>query len=628
MRRGGEAGLLQVRYAGLVWSPVALATSLLLGVVAAFESGLWAAVAGIAVVCYGVASLVLRERPRVAGLVMAVVAVATAVAAMILQPTLVELWVSLAVATVMVIFPGWLGRGLAGLLMGATLYLVPLDVQLVIIAVSAVAAEATNRTFSEAALMTRRARELQRQAAEASIAKKEFLANISHELRTPMSGVLGIIDALLARDGDRDTRRKLKTVRSSAESALAIIEELLEFSRISGGHMTDAHAGFDIRALIKDIVERFRPAAEKKGLSLGALVAVGLPRQIHSDPRRIERVLMSLLHNAVKFTETGRVEVVVEARVGDGDTALRIVVRDSGIGISESARARIFEPFVQSDAETGRRFGGAGLGLTIAKRIVEEMEGAITLHSAPGEGSTFIVEIPVDFILGAGSSARRRPAIPGLGGGLGGTARGGVACPEELTAQLEESGARLDDSGAGLRAANGEEQPGPGQPAVLVVDDDPVNILVTSTLLRQLGLRPLSAESGEGCLEVLRQRRGAVDLIFMDCRMPGLDGYETTRLIRKLLPDHSRPRIVALTANAAKNEERRCRDAGMDDYLNKPTRLQALTIMLSRWLPEELQRGEEPPAPAVEAEAGVVAVDEPTCEDAERDGASRRVTPS
>ncbi|MEZ4380821.1 MAG: response regulator [Nannocystaceae bacterium] len=569
---------------------MALATSALLGGVAVTQWGAWTAVAGGAVLLYAAASLLLRRRPREARLLLVAVAVASGIAAILVAPLLATVWVSLAVATVMVMIPGWGGRVLALLLAAAAVVILPFDVHMALVGIAAIAAEATHRTFAEAAEVTLRARELQRLAGDASIANKEFLATFSHELRTPMSGVLGIVDALLARCGDRSTRHELKTVRSSAESALEIIEELLEFSRISGGQMTDVHAGFALRELIFEVIEGFRPVAEKKGLKIGALISVGLPEQIHSDPRRIERVLFFLVHNAVKFTARGRVEVVVESVSRGGQTILRLSVRDTGIGVSKAAQMRIFEPFVKADPETGQRFGGAGLGLTIAKRIVEEMDGSIEVESVVGEGSSFVVELPVDFILGlSGASRRPRPkpakapareALP-------------VEAPEAIAAKLEESGARIDDSGAVYRAANGElgdALPGPGEAAIVVVDDEPLNILVTKTLLQELGYQAIGAQSGSACLEVLRQRRGAIDLIFMDCRMPDLDGYQTTRLIRTLLGERSRPRIVALTANAAKNEEKRCRAAGMDDYLNKPARLEALSEMLTRWLPPELQR--------------------------------------
>jgi signal transduction histidine kinase/CheY-like chemotaxis protein/HPt (histidine-containing phosphotransfer) domain-containing protein len=402
----------------------------------------------------------------------------------------------------------------------------------------------------EAALViAKEAAEAARVEAElATQAKSTFLATMSHEIRTPMNGVLGMMEILEHQGLDKEQLKSVATMRDSAQALLRIIDDLLDFSKIEAGRLELEETAFSLSGLITGAVDTFRPQASAKGLLLEAYIAAGSNDALVGDPTRVRQVLFNLLSNALKFTNKGGVEVRASTRpLGDGSTRVTLAVRDSGIGLSDEQRARLFQPFAQADSSTTRRFGGTGLGLSIVRRLAELMAGSVDIQSTPDQGSTFTVTLtlkaaPADSPL----AALLRPDV--------------VVKPDALRARSER-----------LR--------------VLVVDDHPVN---REVLVRQLDLIGLATDSANDGVEGLEAwAAGQYSAVLADIHMPRMDGYEMARQIRAAEAagkKKGRTPVVAVTANAMKGEEERCIDAGMDAYLVKPVNIERLRTTLERWL--------------------------------------------
>lgn len=364
-------------------------------------------------------------------------------------------------------------------------------------------------------------------AEQANRAKGEFLSHMSHEMRTPMNAILGFAEVALLEQPDANQCEHLEKIVAATKSLLRVVDDVLDFERIDSGKLELETLDFrieDVLQNVRDVVER---AATAKGLALRFKVGDNMPRRLKGDAGRVSQVLMNLCANAVKFTSRGFIEVVVEAeKVSEARVTLHFEVRDTGIGMSPEAQARLFQPFMQADTSTTRRYGGTGLGLAICKRLIELMGGRIWIESAAGEGT--VVFFTIDCALGDTQAPAAAVAREGL--------------PEEAVMLY------------GKR--------------VLVVDDHPINRMLMAKLLKLANAEAVPAENGLDALRVLQQE-GKVDLVLMDLRMPEMDGYEATRRIRADDRWAKLP-IVAVTASAATYERARCLAVGMNDVIVKP----------------------------------------------------------
>ena len=392
----------------------------------------------------------------------------------------------------------------------------------------------------------------------ANRAKSEFLAHMSHEIRTPMNGMLGMVELLLSTELSEKQRHFACTVRQSGTSLLQVLNDILDVSKIEAGKLELEPVEFDLRETVQNVVTLFAVPAEQKGILLCCEIEEQLPRRVRGDVGRFRQILVNLVGNALKFTEQGKVAVdIVRQKDGADSTKVKVMVRDTGIGIPLEAQSRIFESFTQADGSMTRRFGGTGLGLAIVKRLAEMMGGTIGVESVPGAGSTFWC------------TARFETVSPGDGTRETGTSSTGRADHKEWM------------SGPSPQA------PDIRIPArILIADDDPVNREVLLGMLEACGESAVSVETGRQVLDVVDQ--SPFDLVFMDCEMPEMDGLTATREIRArriTRSDGNAIPIVALTAHALDTHRASCAAAGMDDYISKPVTLAQISQALRRWLP-------------------------------------------
>jgi PAS domain S-box-containing protein len=379
------------------------------------------------------------------------------------------------------------------------------------------------------------------QALLANRMKSQFLANMSHEIRTPLSGIRGMTEFLQETELTADQVEYVDAINRCSQGLLAIVGDVLDLSRIEAGELEIREETFTLRSTVEHLVGLFAYRTREKNVELRLSIDEKVPDVVLGDPDRLRQILTNLVNNSVKFTDAGFIEVRVSPGRHCGPNGVLFQVIDSGIGIQQEAKSKLFQPFSQVDSSPSRRYGGTGLGLSIVKRLVELMRGVVGFESVYEEGSTFWFELPL-----VPSSSDLLPSSNEL--------EHGREPDRELMNKLR----------------------------VLVAEDNEVSRRVALLQLEKLGVKAQAVTNGEEVLESLRRQQ--YDLILMDCQMPEMDGYTATAVIRS--PDfdgHKDVVIIALTAHALKGERERCLAAGMDDYTIKPLSLDSLKGLLSHW---------------------------------------------
>ncbi|MEO1656211.1 MAG: ATP-binding protein [Pseudomonadota bacterium] len=398
----------------------------------------------------------------------------------------------------------------------SVIYLVVLVMTIMATTVFSVAVARMTSTTLEAAMQARDEAHL------ASKAKSDFLANMSHEIRTPLNGVIALADALNEEDLSKDGQKKAQVIKSSGELLLRIINDVLDVSKIEAGAVEIENRPFDLEALARQVESLYKPMAAEKSLLLAVTVEDNLDTWRTGDEHRLAQVIGNLVSNAIKFTRQGSVNVSIQSQP-DG---VRMVVADTGHGMTPQQVEKVFNPFVQADSSTSRRFGGTGLGLSIVLGLTKRLGGEIDVETAPGRGTRVSVDLPLPRAsLAGGKSVRSQPV--------------------QLSNAPDLSGCRI-----------------------LAVDDSPVNLMVLSSLLKSTNAALTQASDGQQGVQYADDQ--SFDVILMDISMPGMDGQEATEKIRAGSKFNQQVPIIATTAHALDHEVKALLEAGFDDHIAKP----------------------------------------------------------
>jgi len=379
-------------------------------------------------------------------------------------------------------------------------------------------------------------------AERASLAKSQFLANMSHEIRTPIGAIIGFIDLIkMSKEGEFNFSEYMRIIDRNSQHLLRLIDDILDLSKVEAGKMPIEHITFNLCEFLAELISNFNFRASEKGLHFNTIVETTFPRHIISDPVRLRQILSNIIGNAIKFTQQGTIEVKAKFN----SPYLEFLVKDSGIGLAENQVQRLFQPFVQADSSTTRKFGGTGLGLILSRRLAEALGGSLELDSTSVEqGSTFAIKIKVDVPEGIEMVGQNDVIMPPL-------AKNKI-CNDQLLQGLK----------------------------VLVVDDSQDNQMLISLYLQNSGAQvELKSNGADGVDAALNSN---YDLILMDVQMPIMDGHEATQTLRNR--EYLKP-IIALTAHAMKEEKVKCLTSGFTDYLTKPIQPDNLVDVLSRYLP-------------------------------------------
>lgn len=387
-------------------------------------------------------------------------------------------------------------------------------------------------------------------AEQASKAKSQFLAKMSHEIRTPMIGILGMAEQLTKSSLQEDEQRLAMTVHRSGETLLSILDDVLDFSKIEAGKLELEQIPFSIQDICEDVISIFADHAAEKKLRLFCHIDEDCSGRFLGDPIRIKQILLNLVSNAVKFTHKGEVVLTASCSGGDQENTVWLAVTDTGIGIVETAQDEIFDSFSQADNSMTRKFGGSGLGLSIVRQLTHLMGGSCGLQSTPGKGSTFwiVLDLPrVDF-------------------------------------------EKAQDKKITLVGDKREKQPAPpfSDTRILLVEDNPTTQQLLTLILGKAGCHLEISPNGARAIEIMQE--ADYDLVFMDCEMPDMDGFEATRILRER--NYQTP-IIALTAHVGEKDMARCFESGMNDCLSKPFRQQQLLDVMGKWLPGQTNTANE-----------------------------------